>query len=1373
MATNIFNFDGTLLTNVADGALDTTHASIKFPGRGYQNYGQPISENLLWILQNFSGTAAPNYPVTGQLWYDTSSNNSVLKVYTGTEWISAGGVVIGDTPPATGTNQGAFWYDTRNKQLNTWNGTNWDLIGPLGSKINQDPVDPVLPPNSALEAMTVTGTDGNDHQLWRISIGGVPLAIISKDQEFEPISSILVSNGFPRIYPGINFNNTVSNIGVAGENTLFKSNQNNLPDRDGFWELGSPTNRFRTVHTASANISNSLGINATPSSNFRLQVNGSSYLNGPVTLGAGTAASPPIKFVPSTALAQPPQNGGVEFDGNNFYFTGLLNGIPTRRQPVFSFAASDTKTLYVSSLGNDTNDGRSRTSAFKTIKRALQFLIDGELSGYSIFVESGEYLEQNPLYVPPFTSVVGDNLRRVSVRPVHDQLDLFHADVNSYFFGMTFRDHRAPAFCFAFPCSLATATVSPSGTIQQILPTYSQTGYTGDFDVFIEAPAFGNGHEQATAVARIVNGAIIDVVVTNGGSGYTSRPNVSITGGSGSGATARTRIKNGQVVAVDMVTFGSNYTAPISVVISGGGGAGAIATAVIGDGVIGSIEMTNFGAGYDPDRAPLVSIKGVNPPFIFSSPYVQNCSSITGPFDVYDPITNTGGNLITLFPPYDLSDPGSGFGPVDPTGAGGGIRIDGEVCRDDTVIRSFVADSFTQINQGGIGHLVINRGYAQFVSCFTTFSSIGYWARGGGFANISTSVIDFGDIGLRSEGYYPGPNGNGYTTGKVGQSYRSTVATVDIVFEGSGYTTDFAVTIPQGLGPGGTAATGIARVTAGAVTRIDLTSVGSGYTSEPIGTFDVIGGTGTGARYGITLNKVPDMLITETSYKPQTGSGMLYNNVFYTVIGAIDGGEPGSWLVTFTPALVAADQDDIVRFHEISNLSTGGLVLEYVGSGITYNSLPVYGGIPESDNQVQDRNFDTNISNPAKKLGPGVIYYVTIDNTGDFNIGPFFGVNFVDGTVRFGGDGIELTNIRRIGPFKRNGVQVGTYADEISNDPTLTHLAQPIYDTTTLTTQEAVREYFKQVSSDVLPATTELYDLGNASRRWDTLNAVNGNLTALFSTAGTIVSLNSTNAGITTLNSTSATIETLNSTNGTFAGNVIVNGDLTVNGSSTIINSTVTVLRDPTLELGAGFNDQPLTTNDGLDRGLFMHYYDGAVDNHSFLGMQNSTGNLLYLRNVAPGEINPTNPISLAGTTWGAVEVGDTTVHGNLTADGNILAGGDIIATGDVIGFFLSPSDQRLKTNLMPIESALDSVCSINGVTFEWNATAKEIRPNRVRREMGVIAQEVERIAPEVVSTGIDGYKTVAYDKLVPMLIEAIKELNLKVDALQRKLDGE
>lgn len=242
MATNINNYDGTLLVEVPDGSISTNAASIKFPGRGYVNYGEPVNENMLWIMQNFAGSTAPLYPLNGQAWYDTASR--VLKVYDATtsSWITSGGVIRSSTAPVA-PNVGAFWYDTTKNQLYIWNGTVWLLIGPLGASDNLDPLNPTSPTCSRLEAARISDGSGS-HQVWRICIGTTVVGIISLDASFTPSPAV---PGFATIRPGLNFNTNISGIGISGDTTVFRNNQNNAPDTNLTYDLGSSTFRFSNV----------------------------------------------------------------------------------------------------------------------------------------------------------------------------------------------------------------------------------------------------------------------------------------------------------------------------------------------------------------------------------------------------------------------------------------------------------------------------------------------------------------------------------------------------------------------------------------------------------------------------------------------------------------------------------------------------------------------------------------------------------------------------------------------------------------------------------------------------------------------------------------------------------------------------------------------------------------------------------------------------------------------------------------------------------------------------------------------------------------------------------------------------------------------
>jgi hypothetical protein len=123
---------------------------------------------------------------------------------------------------------------------------------------------------------------------------------------------------------------------------------------------------------------------------------------------------------------------------------------------------------------------------------------------------------------------------------------------------------------------------------------------------------------------------------------------------------------------------------------------------------------------------------------------------------------------------------------------------------------------------------------------------------------------------------------------------------------------------------------------------------------------------------------------------------------------------------------------------------------------------------------------------------------------------------------------------------------------------------------------------------------------------------------------------------------------------------------------------------------------------------------------------------------------------------------------------------GEIRATNNITAFF---SDQRLKENITRIENALHKVQSVSGVTFNANDVAAKFGYNNKNTQVGVIAQEIQAILPQIVvaapfdigvneqgteySLSGENYLTVQYDKLVPLLIEAIKELTDRVTKLE------
>jgi hypothetical protein len=128
------------------------------------------------------------------------------------------------------------------------------------------------------------------------------------------------------------------------------------------------------------------------------------------------------------------------------------------------------------------------------------------------------------------------------------------------------------------------------------------------------------------------------------------------------------------------------------------------------------------------------------------------------------------------------------------------------------------------------------------------------------------------------------------------------------------------------------------------------------------------------------------------------------------------------------------------------------------------------------------------------------------------------------------------------------------------------------------------------------------------------------------------------------------------------------------------------------------------------------------------------------------------------GTFSGNISVGGVT--GNLSVTGDVTAV-DGTFSGQVSAVdFDSTSDRRLKTNINNIENALDKVKALQGVSFKMNNQDK----------IGLIAQDTQEVIPEVVNENKEGYLSVSYGNIVGLLIEAIKEQQVKIESLEKKL---
>lgn len=219
MAYTINRYDGTTLTNVQDGTINEV-TDIKLVGRNYAGYGEIQNENFVYLLENFANINPPPKPVSGQIWFDSSS--AKLKFYDGTKFRTTGGAEVNDSSP-TGLTEGDFWWDTANEQLYAFNGTDFILIGPqdAGEGITQ------------MQSRTIIDTAGSAHSVIVSVLNDQVVHIISNDNDFQiqptPENAI---PGFDIVKKGITLVNTqLATQGVTSTDHIFwgtVSNADNL-----------------------------------------------------------------------------------------------------------------------------------------------------------------------------------------------------------------------------------------------------------------------------------------------------------------------------------------------------------------------------------------------------------------------------------------------------------------------------------------------------------------------------------------------------------------------------------------------------------------------------------------------------------------------------------------------------------------------------------------------------------------------------------------------------------------------------------------------------------------------------------------------------------------------------------------------------------------------------------------------------------------------------------------------------------------------------------------------------------------------------------------------------------------------------------------
>ena len=668
------------------------------------------------------------------------------------------------------------------------------------------------------------------------------------------------------------------------------------------------------------------------------------------------------------------------------------------------------KTIYVSYLGSDTNTGLVESDAKRTIKAAAALA----LSGDTIKVFPGTFVEDNPITLAANVSVQGTELRNCTVTPQNPGLDLFYVNNGCHMTNLNFNGspatNNAAVVSFVPLAGVSSNRFFDAARMIRLNLDFianETVGYLTSTDY--RSPAFTIGvstiRNCKEDIVSIFKAVCFDITrggnsksVGAGKSYYTEAGALqhivgvkteTIDALNYAAGIARSCINNVSFAKTSGGNYQAYYTQVKDLSMQPDGAYGnqsisgcanvtsaiyscvGIITTIIDQGlsVLGVGINTTYPADYDGQTSnnwssTKIGLTTYSPGVgnIDKGPYIRNCTNF---------IANSIGLKVDGF----NAEPGD----QDDIGVTGSMSV----------------DSYTQYNQGGIGVSITNGGYAQLVSIFTICDDIAIYTSSGGQCDITNSNSSFGNYGLYSVGVgdnttksiyrYTGTatteatertnvitiSGVGTNRPYDGQScYFGTlyynVNTIQVDGGGSGYTGQPTVTISAPTGPNGVTAQASATVVNGSVTAINVLNAGSQYLNAGA-TVTIAGPAGAGTTATASIS----------NYQP----------IYYKVSSAT---LPSSGIstVTFLQTLNnTVSAGTTVYFARGSLQLASTISFEYVGAGTNiFTAKPALGGVVIPENKVI-------------QIDGGTVTYTSTDQSGNFNIGDGVVINQSTGQI--------------------------------------------------------------------------------------------------------------------------------------------------------------------------------------------------------------------------------------------------------------------------------------------------------------------------------------------------------------------------------------
>lgn len=495
--------------------------------------------------------------------------------------------------------------------------------------------------------------------------------------------------------------------------------------------------------------------------------------------------------------------------------------------------------------------------------------------------------------------------------------------------------------------------------------------------------------------------------------------------------------------------------------------------------------------------------------------------------------------------------------------AGGvGALVDGSLHASGN--KSMVFHGFTVILDDGVGYWVKANGKSEIVSCFTYFCQMGYVATGGGKIRALNGNNSYGTYGALASGFNAGEStvdGTVYgnmLTWQAGTLVGSFADGNTITGATSGTTATVLNIQP------GTSRVYYKKLTGTAFTAGETVSNGAGA-SITIATGGVTG------QSGVVL------IVTGLSAEPKPGgsvsiTGDTISYVVQSSSGWTNSGSVVIMVLAADKAAISTDGTAMKLRYDYSNIRLTGHDFLSIGTGgIASTNYP---GVPTQASSQ---------GNEVVELFPGRVFYVSTDQDGNFRVGEYFKVDQATGRATLNASAFDLSGLTslRLGSI---GAQLGELVNEFSSDVTLSGNSN-----TAIPTERAVKQYFTQISSNNVPSVDDTYSLGTSSKRWSHVYVGPGSITigslTISDNAGTlevnatsggtaaptkINSINNGNSSVAVAANSDVTLTANGTTSATFSSTgVVIAGSLTVNGTTTTINSNTLTVDDVNVVLGS------------------------------------------------------------------------------------------------------------------------------------------------------------------------------------------------------------